>query len=132
MNKELRKQVFNKFNGLCAYTGKSLVDGYQIDHIFPKAHFQYKNIGGFEKPDDINNLFPCLKIINHYKRDKNLEQFRSYMMSFHLRLAKLPKKTNSPKTQNRIFYMNNIANLFGITIDKPFDGVFYFERFCQK
>lgn len=48
-------------------------------------------------------------------------------MSFHLRLKKLPKNTKNENTKKRIEYMNDIANMFGITIDKPFNGVFYFE-----
>ena len=49
------------------------------------------------------------------------------MSTFHTRLAKLPKNTNSDKTLKRIEYMNTIAEAFNITIDKPFNGVFYFE-----
>lgn len=50
------------------------------------------------------------------------------MLNFHLRLAKLPKNTNVKATKKRIIYMNTIADLFDIKIDKPFSGVFYFEK----
>ena len=35
-------------------------------------------------------------------------------------LAKLPKKTKLERTKKRIIDMNRIANLFDITIDKPY------------
>lgn len=113
-----RDVIYNKFGGLCAYTGKPLGDDWQIDHKWPKC-------GGGN--DDIENLFPAIKIINHYKRSHNVESFRLSMLSFHKRLSKLPKKTKVNRTIRRIEYMNTIARLFDITIDKPFSGKFYFE-----
>ncbi len=77
---------------------------------------------------DIDNLVPANKIINHYKRSLSLEDFRDYMKTFHLRLAKLPKTTSVEKIKRRIQYMNNIAESFGITTDTPFSGIFYFEK----
>ena len=129
-----RKQVYDKFQGKCAYTGKDLPNDWQVDHVksqFQHAYFysgdenynDYKN-----KVHHIDNLLPALRIVNHYKRSLNLEQFRDRMKSFHVRLAKLPKNTKIEKTKRRIVYMNNIADAFGITIDKPFNGTFYFEN----
>lgn len=77
--------------------------------------------------DKIENLVPAIKIVNHYKRSFDLNDFRNYMMNFHIRLAKLPKKTTVEKTKKRIIYMNELANLFAISADKPFCGKFYFE-----
>jgi 5-methylcytosine-specific restriction endonuclease McrA len=37
MKKQLREEVYNKYGGLCAYTGKPLGDDWQIDHIHPKC-----------------------------------------------------------------------------------------------
>jgi hypothetical protein len=81
-----------------------------------------------EDPDHIDNLLPALRVVNHYKRSLTVEQFRERLTTLHLRLAKLPKKTRLEKTAKRIEYLNHIADLFGITVDKPFDGVFYFEK----
>lgn len=120
MNRELIK---NKFGGLCAYTGKPLGEDWQIDHIKPKR------IGG---TDDIDNLLPAIKIINHYKRAKDLESFRKYMLSFHERLARLPKNPMTQKSANRVEYLSDIAMLFGITKQKPFNGKFYFETLKNK
>jgi len=130
-----RDMVYNSFGGLCAYTGKPLADDWQIDHIIPVSHpvwYQPEeqrkrvwNISYFKH--DAENLVPCCRIINHYKRDLDLEGFRKYIMGLHIRLAKLPKKTRVSRTERRKEYLYEVAELFGITTDKPFDGVFYFE-----
>lgn len=115
----MRDTVGNKFNGLCAYTGQPLGEDWQIDHIFPKRR------GG---TDDIDNLLPALKIVNHYKRALDLEGFRKYMLSFHIRLNKVPKNPKTEKGIKRKEYMNKIAEVFNIKIDRPFNGLFYFEK----
>lgn len=125
MKKSDRDIVYAKFNGLCAYTGKPLGDDWQVDHIMPQYRYRKGLVQG--EASHIDNLFPAISIINHYKRDHNLESFRLYMSLFHKRLAKLPKKTLVDKTKKRIVYMNTVADLFGITPNKPFSGKFYFE-----
>lgn len=126
MNKKLRQKVYEKYNGKCGYTGTELKDDWQVDHIHPKC-LNIQSNHDITHYDDINNLIPCNRIVNHYKRSFDLEGFRKYMLVFHLRLAKLPKNTNSPSTIKRKEYMNKVAYLFDITIDTPFSGVFYFE-----
>lgn len=39
MNK--RQVVYNKFNGLCAYSGKPLQDDWQIDHMKSKIKHEF-------------------------------------------------------------------------------------------
>jgi hypothetical protein len=138
MRKDIRQKVYEKYNELCAYTGTQLEKDWQVDHMTSKflhvnnAYYIYGNLNEIhdhiKKIDDIENLLPAQKIINHYKRAMDLEQFREYMLNFHKRLAKLPKNTKILKTQKRKEYMNKIALLFDITPDKPFSGKFYFER----
>ena len=125
MKKELREKVGLKYNNLCAYTGKPLGDDWQVDHVIPQYKFKENIIQG--NKDDIDNLLPTIKIINHYKRAQDLELFRKYMMNFHIRLSKLPKTTKVEETKKRIEYMNKVAELFGITTSQPFKGKFYFE-----
>lgn len=120
MNRELIK---NKFGGMCAYTGKPLGDDWQIDHIQPKCN------GG---QNDIENLIPAIKIINHYKRSFGLEGFREYMSSFHNRLSKLPKNPKSPKGIRHKQYLLEVARLFDINPQKPFNGTFYFENYKNE
>lgn len=126
MNKKTREQVRLKYNGLCAYTGKPLGDDWQVDHMTSVYKHIYKGIES--DVNNIKNLMPALRIVNHYKRSLDLEGFRDYMSDFHKRLGKLPKKTSVERTANRIIYMNKVADAFDITVDKPFDGLFFFEK----
>ena len=91
--KGLRQQVYDKFGGKCAYTGKALGEDWQIDHITSKNRSKYMNCyinyPNFDV-NDFSNLFPALRIVNHYKRELDLEGFRINMLSFHKRLSKLP------------------------------------------
>jgi 5-methylcytosine-specific restriction endonuclease McrA len=138
MKKALRQQVYEKYSGLCAYTGKPLGDDWQVDHMTSRIKHRFNvSIGNRDRAhyaerlkevDCIENLVPSLRIINHYKRSWDLEGFRNFMKTFHKRLAKLPKKTMVEHTKRRIAYMNEVADLFGITPEKPFDGKFYFEK----
>lgn len=128
MSKKLRQQIYDKYNGLCAYTGKPLDDKWQIDHGISKHVGFYKRV----EVNGIDNLYPAIRIINHYKKAQDIEQFRHYMSKFHIRLGKLPKKTSVERTVKRKEYMYRIAELFDITTDKPFCGTFYFETISCK
>jgi 5-methylcytosine-specific restriction endonuclease McrA len=116
MKREIIKQ---KYNGLCAYTGKPLGKDWQVDHVTPKVNGEN---------NEFDNLLPACRKVNLYKGCRDLEEFRCLMMTFHIRLDKLPKKTNRPETIKRISSMHEIARLFDITPEKPFDGKFYFEN----
>lgn len=115
--------IYQKFEGLCAYTGKPLGDDWQVDHMEPAFYCRMF----MKDPNTEENLVPALRIVNHYKRCKNLEQFRQYMATFHERLRKLPKTTRVAKSAKRVLYMRKVAEAFDITPYKPFCGKFYFE-----
>lgn len=128
ISQKKRQQVFLKFGGLCAYTGKPLdLHTWQVDHICPQRHYKWFQPSTVGSCHDIENLLPALRIINHYKRALDLEGFRHYILTLHTRLKKLPKKTVVPATARRKAYLLEVAELFGVTEDKPFSGVFYFE-----
>lgn len=132
MNKKTREIIYNKYNGKCSYCGCELSSDWQVDHITPIKHFEWGLCNG--NPNDLSNLNPACRKCNHYKRCMPLDSFlscvgfRDYMLSFHKRLAKLPKKTSVKRTKERILYMNDIANRYSITVDNPFSGLFYFEK----
>lgn len=131
ISKHKRELVKRKFNGRCAYSGTLLEDDWQVEHVKPKIHYQIWLEKG--DPDDIDNLVPVQKLINHYKRGLSLEKFRNdWLGKMHIRLAKLPKNPRTEKSKKRIEYMNKIANYFGITPDTPFKGVFYMETLMGK
>ena len=137
MNKKLRQQVYEKFGGKCAYTGLPLPEDWQVDHMTSKiqhewtTYYRHGDLDTIKKElktvDNIDNLVPTLRIVNHYKRSLDLEGFRRYMLLFHKRLAKLPKNTSVQRTKERKIYMYKIAEVFGISPENPFSGVFYFE-----
>jgi len=122
--KKQRDYAQNKFNGLCAYTGKPLDDKWQVDHITPICYCD-------DKVNEEENLVPCLQIVNHYKREKDLKRFREYMMDFHTRFDKYPKNPYTERSIKRKAYMQRVADAFGITTENPFNGVFYFETLVK-
>ena len=108
MYKPLRIRVHDKYDGHCAYCGKSIeyID-MQVDHIDPH-HLNPKR-------NDFNNLNPSCRRCNHYKRALSLEDFRKiWLGKLHERLAKQ--------------YKVKVALDYGIITLKPFDGKFYFEK----
>jgi 5-methylcytosine-specific restriction endonuclease McrA len=133
MKKADRDKVFNKYGGKCAYCGCDLDNTWQVDHAISKFYsFMIEDI------NHISNLMPACKKCNHYKRSLCIDRtdthigFRDYLKSFHKRLAKLPKNTQVKRTQQRKIYMQDIADRYGITVEKPFSGIFYFEQTKTK
>lgn len=108
MAKVNRVQIHSKYKGHCAYCGKKIeLKQMQIDHVTPKWRWS-------ENTNHPDNLMPTCRRCNHYKREKDLEQFRNYMSTLHERI------------QND--YINKVAIDYGIVTLKPFDGLFYFEK----
>jgi 5-methylcytosine-specific restriction endonuclease McrA len=125
---KLRQKVFEKYDGLCAYSGTPLKDDWQVDHVIPVKMFEM-GYDQFEDPNDINNLMPVQRIINHYKRGLTLEKFKSwYLGGLHERLKKLPENPRVEKSIRHKEYLLEVAELFGIEPDKPFCGELYFEQ----
>lgn len=127
-NREIIKQ---KYGGKCAYSGTILENNWQVDHLKPIVRNWWENTAMFEKEHKIENMVPAQKIINHYKSSMHLEDFRKRMLTLYLRLRKLPKNPRTERSIKRKKYLLKIASYFGITQDKPFSGVFYFETVKQ-
>ena len=126
MTTKKRQLIYEKYNGKCAYCGKELTE-YQIDHMTSKRKNEVYKGTKFEiELNHVDNLVAVLPIINHYKRELDVEGFRMYLKDFHLRLAKLPKNI-TPHNERRVKYMMRIADAFDITPTIPFSGIFYFE-----
>jgi len=130
MKKTDRELIKNKFGGLCAYSGTVLEDDWQIEHIKPVRRNWWINTAINEENDNLENMVPVQKLINHYKHSLDLELFRTlYLGKLHEKLKKLPKNPKTEKSKRHIEYMRKIADYFGITEDEPFDGVFFFEKY---
>jgi hypothetical protein len=128
-----RERIYNKFGGLCAYSGTPLEADWQIEHINPVVRNCFSKGMMFKDSDNEENMVPVQKLINHYKHSMTLEEFRRwYLGGMHNRLKKLPKNPISDKNIKRKAYMLKIAAYFGITENNPFSGVFYFETITSE
>jgi 5-methylcytosine-specific restriction endonuclease McrA len=112
-----RQKVHNRCNGHCGYCGKSMtLKEMQVDHIIPK--WKLKDPKYFkvtvEQVQCYDNYMPACRRCNHYKREKDLEEFRTFMKTLHERIEK--------------DYKNKVALDYGIIEIWPFDGIFYFEK----
>lgn len=106
ISKEIRLQIYNKYDCRCAYCGTKLeYKELQVDHIKPRLH------GG---SDDIENLNPSCRSCNFYKSTFTIDQFRSYMATLHERVVKS--------------FIVRLAIKYKIATIIPFDGLFYFEK----
>lgn len=121
MNKsELRKAVWHKFGGHCAYCGKKInLKDMQIDHFEPKSLNRpiAKDINGkyvYPDIDIFSNLMPSCRRCNHYKRANTLNYFRYLIKTIHERIH-----------EN---YIVKIAEDYGIVQYNIWDETFYFER----
>lgn len=106
--KEERQQIYDKFNGHCAYCGCEItLQQMQADHIEPLE------LGG---KDEISNLYPSCRSCNHYKHTLTLERFRAA-------LTRMP----SVLMRDNVTYRNAVR--FGL-IKHPTDPKikFYFEK----
>jgi 5-methylcytosine-specific restriction endonuclease McrA len=128
ISKKDRELIKYKFGGKCAYSGTELKEDWQVDHVKPIIRNWYSKGALFEESHNIDNMIPCQKIINHYKGSLDLETFRNwYLGELHERLKKLPKNPKTEKSIKRKNYLLEVASLFDITEDKPFNKKFYFE-----
>lgn len=78
MKKEIREQVYNKYQGHCAYCGKKIeYKDMQLDHIIPQWHLDDIRFNWqWDKIETIENYMPSCRRCNHYKRGSSLETFR--------------------------------------------------------
>ena len=114
MKKNNRKQVYDKYNGHCAYCGKEIsIKEMQVDHYYPISAPAIGRVKGI-KTDDVENKMPSCGRCNHYKRALQPESFRFMMKTIHERLMKI--------------YIVKVAVDFGIVKIQPFDGKFYYEK----
>ena len=128
-----RERIYQKYGGLCAYSGTPLEDDWQIEHIEPVIRNWWTNTMVFSDNDKEGNMVPVQKLINHYKHSVSLEEFRTWLLGgLHKRLKKVPKNPRTEKGKKRKVYILKVAGYFGITENEPFSGKFYFETQNQQ
>ena len=130
MTKKNREFIYNKYNGHCAYCGKTIeYKDMQVDHLIPKRAYdfkkgekpyrkKYKNIEDamdIVQENDIENLMPSCRRCNHYKRANTLSTFRKYLLDMKTKLI-----DNS--------YLGKIAMDYKMITWNQWDGKFYFEK----
>lgn len=108
-SKAIRQNVYEKYNGHCAYCGKKIeYKDMQVDHFVAKKGWHENG------SDDISNLMPACRMCNHYKRANSLETFRRY-------IEEIPKKLK----QN---YIYKVGVAYGNVVENEKPIEFYFEK----
>jgi len=106
----MRKSVYDKFNGRCAYCGKEItIKEMQIDHIVPKRLFLTS-----KEADTYENLFPSCSRCNHYKRGGTPEYLREMLLNMREKILGT--------------YLGKVAVDYNMIKWVGWDGKFYFER----
>lgn len=111
---EIRKAVYDKYNGHCAYCG-CVIDykNMQVDHLIPLRNW---NDSHTEKELwSIENLMPSCRQCNHYKRANTLQGFREA-------IEQIPFKLK------RDSYIYRIGIKYGMIEVKEHPVIFYFEN----
>jgi len=117
ISKSTRIDIFNKYNGKCAYCGCELsADSFQIDHIIPKRRGDRNFIG--RGSDKVNNLNPSCASCNSSKSTWSIDEWRE---EINLKFSRLEKYDSTFRLLLR----------FGIVEKLNYSTVFYFEKINQ-
>lgn len=107
LSEKERKQIYDKYNGHCAYCGTIIAFAdMQADHIQPL------HLGG---ADVLENLTPACRSCNHYKATMTVEKFRQHLQGIPARIRR-----------DDIAY--RVGERFGIVGDTGKQVRFYFEE----
>lgn len=129
ISKAMRQQVYNKYNGHCAYCGKEIaLKDMQVDHIIPVMWAIY-GTGEQRAPveqmitdgsmDSLDNYMPTCRSCNFYKGMGNIESLRERIQ-------------HSLDRTCRSSFQTRLAMQCGIMNYKPWDGKFYFEKINEE
>lgn len=113
--KKVRLDVYNKYNGHCAYCGKEIeYKDMQLDHLIPRQRERFKKYSE-EEIECFENYMPSCRKCNHYKRAHSLETFRRM-------IEEIPAKLR------RDSYIYNVGLNYNLLAEQEHDIVFYFEK----
>ena len=112
--KKLREQVYQKYDGHCAYCGCEMeMKDMQVDHIMPVARAKW-----LKDEIDLNNmdnLMPACRACNYYKDTCSIPTFRK-------NLKTLMERVRKP-------FIYRLADKYGMVRELEWDGKFYFEKY---
>ena len=81
ISKKLREQVYQKYNGHCAYCGCELeIKDMQVDHVLSVARAKW--IKDELDLNNIDNLMPSCRSCNYYKDTCSIETFRKNLIYY--------------------------------------------------
>ena len=114
---KIRKQVYEKYNGHCAYCGCQL--GYkdmQVDHVDAVYRSEAQ---GREVRHSVDNFNPACRMCNFYKGTLTVEDFRKKLLTF--QVVHFPDSFNT-----------RLGLKYGMMTMAKWDGKFYFEKEERK
>ena len=112
INEEIRRQVYNKYNGHCAYCGCELeYKNMQVDHLDSVYRAEAE---GRVAEESLDNYMPACRQCNFYKGTFTIEGLRRKLMNFNERLM----------TE----FSTRLAQKYGMLNVQWWDGKFYFEK----
>lgn len=115
ISKKVRIDVYNKYDGHCAYCGKKLeYKDMQVDHLIPYQRERFKRYTE-EEIECFENYMPACRRCNHYKRAHSLEVFRQL-------IEEIPKKLF------RDNYIYKVGLDYGLVCTNEHKVKFYFEQ----
>lgn len=118
ISKNIRKSIYDKYEGHCAYCGKELsIDAFQVDHMKPVR--EMNGILDHPENDTIENLVPSCRQCNKRKGSGSIEFFRH----------ELECSLDRLRMYNATF---RFAELYEQIEATPKKVVFFFEKFNEQ
>lgn len=115
--KKIRQQVYDRYNGHCAYCGCELdIKDMQVDHLDSVYRAE---IEGREADNSIDNLMPACRMCNFYKGTSTIEELRK-------KLRKFESERLGEDFTTRLAYKYGMVEFW------YWDGKFYFEKEFAK
>ena len=121
ISKKKRIQVYEKYQGHCAYCGCELeYKDMQVDHIKSVyLHNDYNDDMTEDELYDISNLMPACRMCNFYKSEGDIEQLRNRLSDELIRNMRKP-------------FDYRLALKYGLIQENIHPIIFYFEESVSK
>jgi hypothetical protein len=119
ISKKVRIDVYNKYDGHCAYCGKVIeYKDMQLDHMIPRQRERFKKYTE-EEIECFENYMPSCRRCNHYKRAHSLEVFRQM-------IEEIPYKLR------RDNYIYKVGLDYNLIAEQEHKIKFYFEQVASE